>query len=171
MRRCAWSLALCGAAILLFAQQCCALRAPKQITLDANGCQGLQWNALVSCMAVQSQPAQTPTTLQPYCAFPPRVANSVAQGASPSTALVQGDKFGYSVNFDLHPMAASCNPGHVRVSKLYVQVNRSLIRYCLFVTTASVMCALLMAGLCSILGAQHMDCGRDFGSVHVWCRG
>ena len=39
---------------------------------------------------------------------------------------VQGDKFGYSVNFDLHPMAASCNPGHVRVSKLYVQVRYSL---------------------------------------------
>jgi hypothetical protein len=37
--------------------------------------------------------------------------------------MVQGDKFGYSVNFDLHPMAASCNPGHVRVSKLYVQVR------------------------------------------------
>lgn len=35
---------------------------------------------------------------------------------------MQGDKFGYSVNFDLHPLAASCNPGHVRVSKLYVQV-------------------------------------------------
>lgn len=52
MRRSALPFALCAAAILLCAQQCCALRAPKQITLDANGCQGLQWNALVSCMAV-----------------------------------------------------------------------------------------------------------------------
>ena len=40
---------------------------------------------------------------------------------------MQGDKFGYSVNFDLHPMAPSCNPGHVRVSKLYVQVSHTAI--------------------------------------------
>lgn len=48
MRRGAQLLALCTAAALLCAQQACALESSKQITLDAGGCQGVEWNRLVS---------------------------------------------------------------------------------------------------------------------------
>jgi hypothetical protein len=105
MRPRAWQLALCAAAMLLCAQQCSALKSEKQITLDADGCQGVQWNALVSC------------TLQ-Y-----NTSGDCCSLCEPFHTCTQGDKFGYSVTFDLHPLAPGCDAANVRVSKLYVQVR------------------------------------------------
>lgn len=46
MLRGAQLLAFCTAAALLYAQHACALESSKQITLDAGGCQGVEWNRL-----------------------------------------------------------------------------------------------------------------------------
>ena len=85
---------------------------------------------------------------------------------------MQGDKFGYSVNFDLHPMAPSCNPGHVRVSKLYVQVSPHFNPLTTELhVVAALGCALLPAWPCRstvCCGLQHRDSGSGICGVKAY---